>query len=61
MRDQITINQDDFINLCADAFYALIMDKKLTMEDLDQYTDITAALMFMFTDEYQERRHKNEH
>ena len=58
MRDEITITKDEFTDLCANAFYALIMDKKLTMEDLDQYTDITAALMFMFTDEYQERRHK---
>lgn len=61
MRDEITISQEEFTDLCASAFYALTMDKKLTMEDLDQYTDITAALMFMFTDEYQERRHKNEH
>jgi len=58
MRDEITITRDEFTDLCASAFYALTMDKKLTMEDLDQYTDITAALMFMFTDEYWERRKK---
>ena len=58
MRDEITITKDEFTDLCASAFYALIMNKKLTTEDLDQYTDITAALMFMFTDEYQERRRK---
>ena len=58
MRYEITITRDEFRDLCASAFYLLTMDKKLTMEDLDHYTDFTAALMFMFTDEYQERRHK---
>lgn len=54
MRDRVTINQDDFTNLCALAFVALIKDGKITKDDQDKYTDICAALMFMFTDEYQE-------
>lgn len=56
MRDEITITQEEFINLCGLAFIGLRRAGKITMEDQEQYSDICAALTYMFTDEYQEMK-----
>ena len=52
MKDQITITKDEFMDVCGITFHALVATGKLQESELDKYTDITAALTYIFTDEY---------
>lgn len=54
MKDQITISRDEFMDVCGITFHALVATGKLAESELDKYTDITAALTYIFTDEYAE-------
>lgn len=58
MKDQITITKDEFFDLTATAFHVLTQTGKLAVSELDKYTDITAALAYMFTDEYANYRER---
>lgn len=58
MKEQITITKDEFFELTASAFHVLTQTGKLTVSELDKYTDITATLAYMFTDEYAEYRER---
>ena len=58
MKDQITITKDEFFELTATAFHVLTQTGKLAVNELDKYTDITAALAYMFTDEYADYRER---
>ena len=60
MRDEITISQEEFMNLCVLAYTALIRDGKISRENQEKYCDICTALLFMFTDDYQEiKKHES--
>lgn len=52
MKDQITISRDEFMDVCGITFHVLVATGKLAESELDKYTDITAALTYIFTDEY---------
>ena len=54
MKDQVTITKDEFMDVCAYAYHALVKTGKISPDELDKYTDITAALTYIFTDEYAE-------
>lgn len=54
MKDRITISRDEFMDVCGITFHALVATGKLAESELDKYTDITAALTYIFTDEYAE-------
>lgn len=58
VKDQITITKDEFFDLTATAFHVLTQTGKLAVSELDKYTDITAALAYMFTDEYANYRER---
>lgn len=52
MKEQITISRDEFLDVCGITFHALVATGKISPDELDKYTDITAALTYIFTDEY---------
>ena len=58
MRDQIKISRDEFMDVCAVAFHALVTSGKISEDELNKYTDITAALTYIFTDEYQQYKER---
>ena len=50
---EITVTDEEFIDVAWMLYGALIKKGVITEADKEKYLDITSGLMFIFTDEYQ--------
>ena len=60
MRDKITITLEEYTDLVAYLWTALLIKCSVTEDNKKLYLDITSGLSFMFTDDYQELKEKGE-